>query len=159
MLLYFLNMLASIAVLYLDFIRDNNIILSIIVVVTVQSIYDNPTALFSQVVFLLIASVVIPLIIIGIHIAIKWPYILFGYKVNRSFESISMSLWKKNILRCFIVTFSMFFPAFLVILKEKEKEKARKLLQEGHCDKDKLREAKSRNVFINEVRKAILEYN
>ena len=157
-MVYFVKMLASLTMLYLDFIRDLNLVFSIVAIVTFGSIYNNPTALFSQVVFLLLASIVIPLIIIGIQIATRWPYIIFGYKVNSSFNQNPMSTWKLILLRFFILIFSMLFPAFLVILKEKEKEKAKQLLQEGTWDKHKLREAKRRNVFINKIRKAILEY-
>ena len=96
--------------------------------------------------YLLYTSIITPLIILGTNIAVRRPYIIFRFKVEGYFKQNPMSTLKLTILRCFIITFSPFLPAFLIILKDTENEKVKKYFN-ADIDKEKMREAKNRNDF------------
>ena len=156
--IYFIKMLLSIGFLYLDMIRDLSLIAALLGIVTISSIFSYPNIFASQIIWLLILSVAIPLLATGITIAKKYPFIIFGYRVHSHFEQNPVGRCKLVLVQILIVLLAVFFPAFLIIVKEGEKEKTRQLYKEGVDDKEKLREAQKRIQFVDMVSDAILDY-
>ena len=150
--------MVSIGFLYLDMIRDIAVIVALLGIVTISSIFIHPTVFASQIIWLLVLSVVLPLLATGIQIAKKYPFIIFGYRVHSHFEQNPVGRCKLVLVQMLIVLLAVFFPAFLIIVKEGEKEKARQLYKEGVDDKEKLREAQKRIQFVDKVSDAILDY-
>ena len=115
---YSLNSLKKIAFVYIDITKDTLITVTLIILTGgVDSLIEFPTVFTSVVVFSFIGSIIIPLVLSSVQLAVSHPDMIYGEQFSK------FPKWKQILGRFGIVLLSFFIPAILIQQYEKNQEK------------------------------------
>ena len=150
---------------YVDFVRDN-VLLILIITSGIVSLFSSELTLFQNVVvWILIATVVVPLFLSAILTSARHPLTVFKFEIWRNFTAEQPSWWKMAFIRLVVFCGYIFVPAILVKNKEDAKLKRTKLEEKGKEEYDNnegavsnkiLEEQAQIDTYLDEVRKAHL---
>ena len=148
---------------YLDFIKDFTFIV-ILFYLLQETVFTYPTALSSQLTWLLLMSVAVPPFISALETAHKHPLLTLGCSLWHHYTHNHLPRWKLRCIKILTVIFYPLVPAILIISKVKTTEKMRELLEKWKmCEQLEEGDHSLEKVGINldyleEVRKALLIY-
>ena len=158
-MIYIVRRIARISSIYFDFVKD------ILLFVAMVRILGGPKALLrypdkfsGQIVFILIASIFIPLITSGIQHAIKSPFLILGFKQKMVENANPMKKWKRKIVQCIVVCFSFLNPVMLQNVLENERQNLMRLIKSGLTSKKQMNLIKEMCGFCKEIKGRLLEF-
>merc|ERR1712012_142038 len=117
------------------------------------------------VVWLLIATIVVPMFFSAIQTSAKYPLTIFRFQTWRNFSAEQPSWWKMFFIRVVVFVSYIFVPAILIINKEKAKGRRQELEEKAKQEFDSednlvsdkvVEELEQIEVYLDEVRKAYL---
>ena len=161
-----LTILWKMAVSYLDLVRDIVLVVLILQVTGHIGLFNEDSTHFQNVViWILIATIVVPLFISAAITSANHPLTVFEFQVWRNFTAEQPGWWKMAFIRLVVFSFYIFVPAVLIYNKENAKLRRETLQEQGKeeydgndgiLSNDKLEEMKQIAVYLDEVRKAHL---
>ena len=150
--------------LYLDPWKDWSILWLLIGLVGARAIFTPEFFSFYpvQIIWILGASLILPLVISSLQIAIFSPLAIFGYKIEK--EKNKIPTYQIFLVRIFTVVFFPLVPALLVLSTTEDEEKLEEfgmLLEENRAQnkdtKDVIRKMLSVQMFLKKTKKMILK--
>ena len=147
---------------YVDLVRD----IFLVVFIIHLGLFSAGVTLFQDVViWILIATVAVPLFVSGVRTSTRHPMTIFEFPVWRNFTAERPSKCKLAFIRLVVFAFYIFVPAILI--KNKEKAKMRKKVleeqgkeeyesEEGVVTNETLEEQEQIEAYLDEVRKSHL---
>ena len=161
-----LNILGKSGMSYSDFVRDMILVVLILQTTDYRELFNEDSSLFQNVVvWLLIATIVVPIFFSAIQTSIKHPLIIFRFHTWHNFTAEQPSWWKMFFIKIVVFVCYLFVPAVLIINKEKAKGRRQDLEAEAKKEFDSndgivsnkvLDEQEQIESYLDEVRKAQL---
>merc|ERR1719458_1381949 len=150
---------------YVDLVRDIFLVVFIIHLGLFSA--DEVTVFQNVVIWILIATVAVPLFVSGVRTSARHPLTIFEFPVWRNFAAEHPNKCKMAFIRLLVFAFYIFVPA--ISIKNKENAKMRKKVleeqgkeeyesEQGVVTKEMLEEQEQIETYLDEVRKALLTF-
>eukprot|EP00092_Neocalanus_flemingeri_P080309 GFUD01100156.1.p1 GENE.GFUD01100156.1~~GFUD01100156.1.p1 ORF type:complete len:1047 (+),score=211.36 GFUD01100156.1:131-3271(+) len=158
-LFYYAHRIFSICLSYVDLLKDLLLLMSLVSLVGgPYALWMNPSLFSSQIILLLLASVIIPLLLAGALLAFNSPVLVLGHDVRKAQEKNPLKVWQSVSLKLFTVLMSFLLPALLINAEEREKEEIKKLLEKETLDNKTLRCVLEKTDFCNVIKRRIMDF-
>merc|ERR1719458_459270 len=150
---------------YVDLVRDIFLVVFIIHLGLFSA--DEVTVFQNVVIWILIATVAVPLFVSGVRTSARHPLTIFEFPVWRNFAAERPNKCNMAFIRLLVFAFYIFVPAILINNKEKDKLRKKVLEEQGKEEyeskqgvvtNETLEEQEQIETYLDEVRKALLTF-
>merc|ERR1719458_404933 len=150
---------------YVDLVRDIFLVVFIIHLGLFSA--DEVTVFQNVVIWILIATVAVPLFVSGVRTSARHPLTIFEFPVWRNFAAERPNKCNMAFIRLLVFAFYIFVPAILINNKEKAKLRKKVLEEQGKEEyeskqgvvtNETLEEQEQIETYLDEERKALLTF-